>query len=154
MSRTSWIAALALAASLLAGCDPKKSSPAPAADPKSGSPTQPQPPPAPPALPTPAPTPAQPEQPPAPPTPAQPESQPPAAPAQPAGPGMSAAEAVRKLTALADRVCSCADRACADAATAAAQKEDGQLAGLPSSADTAAMKAQSKRLFGCQQKLK
>ena len=145
MSRTSWIAALALAASLLAGCDSKKSSPAPAAEPQAGSPAQPTPP-----QPTPTPTPAQPQPTP---TPAQPTPATPAQP-QPAGPGMSSAEAIRKLTSLADRVCACADRACVDAATAAAAQEDGQLAGMPSSAETAAMKAQAKRLFDCQQKLK
>jgi hypothetical protein len=148
MCRASWIAALVLAASLIAGCDPKKSSPAPAAEPKPEPTAQPTP--KPPTLAPPTPPPSQPPTP----TPAQPPAQSPAEPAKPAGPGMSAAEAIRKLTALADRVCACADRACGDAAAAAAKDEDGQLAALPSSAETEAMKAQAKRLYDCQQKLK
>jgi len=126
----SWIAALALAlaASLLAGCQSKDRPPAPAAESKPAAQ-------APPAATPPAPAP----------------------PAEPAGPEIPAAEALHRITALADQICACKDRACAEAANAAFQNENRQLARRirtrPTQAEADAMQAQAKRFSGCVQRL-
>jgi hypothetical protein len=133
----SWIAALALAVSLLAGCGDKKDrSPAPA--------------PAAPAAPSPQAAPAAP-------APAPAGGSQPAAPAAPAGPEVSAAEAVRRLTELADKICACPDRACADATHATFQQENARMAarmrGQPAPAEVAALQEQARRFSACVQKL-
>jgi hypothetical protein len=132
-----WIAALALAASLLAGCDQKAQSPAPAAGSQ--------------AAPTAAAAPA-----PAAPTPAAPTPGAPAAPA-PTGPEIPSPETIRRLTEVADQICACKDRACAEAAYTALQDENKKLAGRPRATPTQteehAMVAQAQRLSGCLKQL-
>jgi len=125
-----WIAALALAlASLLAGCDSKDKDRPPA---PAGEPK--------PGSPAPAPAPA------------------PAPPNEAAGPQVTAAEATRRLTELADKICACSDRACAEAAHAAFQDQSRNLAGRmtapPTPAEATAMQEQARRFSGCLQKLK
>ncbi|HSK04228.1 MAG TPA: hypothetical protein VK932_23405 [Kofleriaceae bacterium] len=128
-----WIAALALvlAASLAGGCNQKDRSPAPAADPAAGSQA------------APAATPA-----PADPTPA---------PAAATGPEIPAAESLRRIIDVVDKVCACPDRACADTANAELAEQNRKLAGRPhgkpTPAEAEAMQAQAKRLAGCVQRL-
>jgi len=161
MPGTPWLTALALAlaASLLVACNDKRSSPwgtagDPAAAPSAPAATTQSP--ASPAAPAAAPpAPAA-----APPAAAPPAAAPPAAAAAPAptaaapvGPGLSAEVMLRRLTGATDKICACPDLACADAISAALQREDGQLAGLPSSTEAEALKAQASRMNGCLQKL-
>jgi hypothetical protein len=157
-----WIAALALAASLLAGCDQKAKSPAPAAGPQAA--------PAPaggaqpaaqaPAAPAPAggAQPAAPEPAASAPSPGRgqfPERLPSGGPAAqaPTGPEVTSAETIRLLIGVADKVCACKDRACAEAAYVALQEENKKLAGRPRAKPTQAeadtMQAQAARLSGC-----
>ncbi len=120
-----WIA-LALAASLLAGCQQKDQDRAPGAAPAAGSQ-------------------------------AAPAAGSQAAQAAPAGPEIPAAESLRRITELADQICACPDRACAEVKHAALQQENQRLAGRPrakpTQAEADAMTAQAKRLSGCVQQL-
>jgi hypothetical protein len=143
------LAVLALAASLLAGCNQKKDpppAPAPAAAPNAGSPAQPP-------VPAPAPAPA-----PAPTAPSTPTPAPAQAPKEAAGPKVSSADAIRRLAQLADKICACADRACAEATYTAFQDENRSLAtrlsAPPTPAEAAAMQGQAQRFSGCLQRLK
>ena len=76
----------------------------------------------------------------------------PAAPASTAPP-ITSAETIRRLTDVADQICACKDRACAEAAYAALQAENQKLAGraraTPTQAEADAMRAQAQRLSGC-----
>jgi hypothetical protein len=143
----SWIAALALvlAASLAGGCNQKDRSPAPAAAPASEAPAPAA------ALASEAPAPvAAPAAAPASEAPA------PAAPAA-AGPEIPAADSLRQITGMVDKVCACPDRACADVANAELAEQNRKLAGRPrakpTQAEVVAMQAQAKRLSGCVQRL-
>jgi hypothetical protein len=135
-----WIAALALAlaASLSAGCNQKDRSPAPA--PAAGSQA--------------APTPAAPPPPPT--AQATGAATTPAA-AAPTGPEIPSPQTIRRLTEVADQICACKDRACAEAAYNQLQEENKQLAGrpraTPTDAEANAMVAQAQRLSGCLKQL-
>jgi len=158
MPGTPWLTALALAASLLVACNDKRSSPwGTAGDPAAApsAPTATTQPPASPGAPAAAPPPPAAAPPAAAPTAVTPA--PAAAPAPtaaaPVGPGLSAEVMLRRLTGATDKICACPDLACADAISTALQREDGQLAGLPSSTEAESLKAQAVRMNGCLQKL-
>jgi hypothetical protein len=137
-----WLAALALAASLLAGCDKKDRTPAQSAPaPSTSAPGAPAP--STPGAPAPG---------------AGTEAAPAAgAQATTAGPEVPTAESLRRITELADKICACPDRKCAEDRHAAFQAENQQLAGRPRAKPTqdeaAALQAQAQRFSGCVQRL-
>jgi hypothetical protein len=133
-----WLAALALATSLLSGCDKKDRTPAPGA-PAPSTPGAPAPS-------TPAPS-----------TPAPGAGTEAAPQATTAGPEVPTAESLRRITELADKICACPDRKCAENLHDAFQAENQKLAGRPRAKPTqdeaAALQAQAQRFSGCIQQL-
>lgn len=135
-----WLAALALvAASLLAGCDKKDRTPVPSAPTPSTN----------------APPPRTSAPPPRTGTEAAPTTGAQASTAT--GPEIPAAESLRRITELADKICACPDRKCAEELHAAFQAENQKLAGQPrakpTQAEAEALQAQAQRFSGCVQQL-